>query len=63
MTDEIIIQIPLKKIIKTVGPKQVDTSGRISVGRALIGKEVVAYIVEADAHLPMENQNDRNIVQ
>lgn len=50
MTDEITIQIPLKKIIKTVGPKQVDTSGRISIGREHIGKDVVAYIVEADAH-------------
>lgn len=48
MADEITIQIPLTKIIKTVGPKPVDGSGRISVGRNLIGEKVIAYIVLAE---------------
>lgn len=45
MSGEITIQIPLSKIMKTVGPKPVDASGRISVGRDLIGKDVVVYVV------------------
>ena len=45
---EITIQIPQSRIIATVGPKEVDANGRISVGREHINKNVIAYVVEVD---------------
>jgi len=44
----ITITIPQDDIIETVGPKIVSPNGQISIGRQHAGKNVIAYVVEAE---------------